>query len=68
MTSGYDGFTERAYPTYTGGTSEQVERRELLHACMEAEGFGVHPHEWWHYDFRDWRDHPVLDLAFADLG
>jgi D-alanyl-D-alanine dipeptidase len=68
MTSGYDEFTERAYPDYAGGTLEQVGRRELLRVCMEAEGFSVHPYEWWHYDHRGWRDHPVLDLAFADLG
>ena len=67
MTSAYDEFTERAYPSYAGGTPEQRELRDRLRGWMEAEGFAVHPHEWWHYDYKDWQRYPVLDAEFADL-
>jgi D-alanyl-D-alanine dipeptidase len=30
---------------------------------MEAEGFSVYPNEWWHFDYRDWRDYPVLNQS-----
>jgi zinc D-Ala-D-Ala dipeptidase len=42
MPSLYDETTERAYPTYTGGTEEQRRLRDLLRRYMEAEGFAVY--------------------------
>ncbi|HEX5050190.1 MAG TPA: serine hydrolase [Planctomycetota bacterium] len=59
MPSGYDEFTERAYPDYPGGTSRQRHCRELLRTAMEAAGFSVYEHEWWHFDFEDWQRYPV---------
>jgi CubicO group peptidase (beta-lactamase class C family)/D-alanyl-D-alanine dipeptidase len=58
-TSGYDEFTARAYRDYPGGTSRQRHFRERLRRAMEAEDFTVYEHEWWHFDFRDWRLYPV---------
>ncbi|MCB9868737.1 MAG: serine hydrolase [Planctomycetes bacterium] len=59
MPSGYDEFTARAYPDYPGGTSRQRHYRELLRRAMQAEGFTVYEHEWWHFDFADWREYPI---------
>lgn len=67
MPSAYDEFTKRAYPEFAGGTSKQRELRDRLRAWMEAEGFAVHPHEWWHYNYKDWERYPVMDLEFAEL-
>jgi D-alanyl-D-alanine dipeptidase len=67
MPSPYDDFTDKASPDYPGGTPEQRARRDLLRAAMEAEGFTVYEHEWWHFDYRDWRLYPVLDIAFAEV-
>lgn len=61
MPSGYDEFTARAYPDWPGGTSRQRWHRELLRRAMEDQGFTVYEHEWWHFDFRDWQEYPVLD-------
>ena len=59
MPSGFDEFTERAYPDWPGGTSRQRWYRERLRRAMEAEGFTVYEHEWWHFDFVDWQRYPV---------
>ena len=59
MPSGFDEFTERAYPDYPGGTTRQRHYREVLRRAMQAEGFTVYEHEWWHFDFADWREYPV---------
>ena len=59
MPSGYDEFTARAYPDYPGGTSRQRHFREVLRRAMEAQGFSVYEHEWWHFDFAEWRAYPV---------
>ncbi|HXJ35685.1 MAG TPA: cyclase family protein [Candidatus Eisenbacteria bacterium] len=67
MPSGYDEMTERAYPTFKGGDADARAHRETLRAAMEREGFFVHPSEWWHFDYKDWRDYPILDVGF-DVG
>ncbi len=64
MPSGYDEFTARAYPDYPGGTSQQRYYREVLRRAMEAQGFAVYEHEWWHYDFAEWRAYPIGNVPF----
>lgn len=67
MPTDYDEMTTRAYPDYGGGTPESRRHRDLLRAAMEAEGFTVHPREWWHFDYRDWARYPILNLSFSSL-
>lgn len=64
MPSGYDEFSERAYPAYAGGTESERARRDMLRRYMEAEGFTVNASEWWHFDFNGWRNYPVLNTPF----
>jgi CubicO group peptidase (beta-lactamase class C family)/D-alanyl-D-alanine dipeptidase len=66
--SGYDEFTARAFPRYPGGTSLERWHRELLREAMEAEGFSVYRWEWWHFDHGDWREYPILNRVFEELG
>lgn len=68
MTSGYDEMTDRSHINYTGGTDEQRRLRDLLRAAMEAEGFAVYEPEWWHYDFKDWKEYPILNISFSEIG
>ncbi len=67
MPSSYDEFTERAAADYQGGTEAQRRRRRILRDAMEAEGFTVLPEEWWHFDYRGWREYPILDLTFEEI-
>jgi D-alanyl-D-alanine dipeptidase len=67
MTGGYDEFSDRSYPEYPGGTDLQRWHRELLRRTMEAEGFTVYLAEWWHFDYRDWRKYPILNVPFAEV-
>jgi len=64
MPSGFDEFTERASPDYTGGTDEERQNRDMLRGLMEEEGFVVNPNEWWHFDFKDWEKYPIADISF----
>jgi zinc D-Ala-D-Ala dipeptidase len=64
----YDEGSERAYPTYTGGTAEQRRLRDLLRQHMEAEGFSVYEFEWWHFDYRDWKSYAIQNTRFEDLN
>jgi zinc D-Ala-D-Ala dipeptidase len=67
MPSGYDEMSERSYPDYKGGTPEETKRREILRKAMEAQGFTVEPHEWWHFDYKDWEKYPVMNVPFEKL-
>ena len=68
MVSTYDETTGRAAADYPGGTSLQRWHRDLLRQAMEAEGFTVYPAEWWHFDYRDWRSYPILNVRFENIG
>jgi zinc D-Ala-D-Ala dipeptidase len=68
MPSGYDEFSERAFPTYQGGTPESRALRDLLREVMEAEGFTVYPAEWWHFDYKDWKQYRILNVPFEAIG
>ena len=67
MPSPYDDFSDKASSTYTGGTTEQRRLRGILRAAMEREGFRVEPSEWWHFDYKDWRNYPLLDIPFEKI-
>jgi len=67
MVSGYDEFSDRAYPDYLGGTTRQRYHRQLLRSAMEAEGFTVFEAEWWHFDYRGWRQHRIMNQRFEEL-
>jgi zinc D-Ala-D-Ala dipeptidase len=67
MPSAYDDMTDHAFVTYSGGTPEQRAHRDLLRKAMEREGFFVYPEEWWHYDFKDFREYAVQDIPFSAI-
>jgi D-alanyl-D-alanine dipeptidase len=67
MPSAYDEMSPRAYPSYAGGTAEERTRRDLLRSAMEAQGFTVEPNEWWHFNCKEWREYPILDIPFPDI-
>ena len=67
MISGYDEFTDRAFPYYYGGTTKQRWLRDLLREKMESEGFRVYEYEWWHFDYKDWNKYGIGNLKFEDI-
>jgi D-alanyl-D-alanine dipeptidase len=34
---------------------------------MEAEGFAVYEYEWWHFDYKDWKEYPILNVPFTEI-
>jgi zinc D-Ala-D-Ala dipeptidase len=68
MPSGYDEMSDRAFADYPGGTADERARRALLRQAMEKQDFRVYPQEWWHFDYKDWKQYPILNVKFEDLG
>jgi D-alanyl-D-alanine dipeptidase len=68
MPGGYDEMTDRASADYDGGRPEERARRALLRQATEKQGFQVNPKEWWRSDYKDWKQYPILNVKFEDLG
>jgi len=68
MTGEYDEMSPRSFPNYPGGTSLERWHRDLLRRAMESEGFAVYESEWWHFDYKDWREYGILNIPFEKLG
>ncbi len=67
MPSEYDEMTERAHINYECATPEAKHLREMLRSAMESEGFAVYEPEWWHYDYKDWREYPIQNIPFSKI-
>lgn len=67
MVAGYDEFSPRSFPHYPGGTSRQRWYRQLLRQSMESEGFSVYEYEWWHFDYKDWKQYRIGNLTFEEI-
>jgi D-alanyl-D-alanine dipeptidase len=68
MPSEYDEMTERAHINYECARPETKNLRDLLRSAMASEGFSVYEPEWWHYDYKDWKDYPIMNVKFSELG
>jgi D-alanyl-D-alanine dipeptidase len=68
MPGAYDEMTERSHVNYRGGKDEQRRLRDLLRKAMESEGFQVYEPEWWHFDYKDWKQYPILNVSFSEIG
>jgi D-alanyl-D-alanine dipeptidase len=81
MPSEFDDMTEKSHSAYKGdpsvleGSAEydkqtmQLRHRDILRAAMEIDGeFTVQENEWWHFNYKDWREYPVLDIPFEAIS
>ncbi len=68
MTGVYDEMSERSYPDYAGGTAEQRAHRQILRQAMEEQGFAVFTTEWWHFDYKDWKEYGIQNIPFEDIA
>ncbi|MBZ5594077.1 MAG: serine hydrolase [Acidobacteriia bacterium] len=68
VVSQYDEMSARAYPEYPGGSSLARWHRGLLRRALQDEGFTVYDAEWWHFDYKDWPNYPILNVAAGELS
>jgi D-alanyl-D-alanine dipeptidase len=64
----YDEMSPRSFPNFPGGTSLQRWHRDLLRRAMESEGFAVNEDEWWHFDYKDWKQYGILNVPFEKIA
>jgi D-alanyl-D-alanine dipeptidase len=68
MPGRYDEMSARSYADFIGGTTQQRAMRAVLREAMLAQGFEVYPEEWWHFDYKAWRDYGVGTETFSELA
>jgi len=67
MPTPFDDFTESAHRGARGIDAEAAHDSQLLEEVMTKHGFLPYPFEWWHFDYRDWKKHPPLDVPLEAL-
>ena len=67
MPSGYDDFTPRAAHDLADLPADALANRALLRDVMTRHGFEPLPSEWWHYDFKGWREFELMDVPLEEL-
>ena len=60
MGTGFDDMSEQSFHARTDIPVEAQRHRSRLLGIMAAAGWAHHPHEWWHYNLRDWERFPPL--------
>ena len=64
MGTGHDDFTSKAASHSKEVSQEAQKNRALLRNVMIKYDFTPIANEWWHFDFHDWRNCPVLKNDF----
>ncbi|HPZ10338.1 MAG TPA: D-alanyl-D-alanine dipeptidase, partial [Candidatus Eremiobacteraeota bacterium] len=67
MPTEFDDFTEKAGRNYNKLPKEVIKNRKLLEDYMVSEGFLPLPTEWWHFDYKNIKDYPVLDIPLEEV-
>ena len=67
MPTEFDSFHTRAHHDFFGLPKQVKRNRWILKTVMEKHGFRSIRTEWWHYDYKGWKNYPVLDKSFDEL-
>ena len=62
MGTEYDNFTEKAHYDYAELPEEVKANRKLLRDVMIKFGFEPLETEWWHFDFKGWKNYSIIDV------
>jgi D-alanyl-D-alanine dipeptidase len=67
MPTPFDDFTVKAHRNYMNLPAEEIQNREMLQRVMEKHNFKGLDTEWWHFDLRDWRKYPIMDMDYSQI-
>lgn len=56
-------FLLKARHDYTKVSFEALQNRQQLKILMESVGFESIPHEWWHYNIKNWQSYPIINWS-----
>lgn len=56
-------FSEKAYRDYQDFSQHVLDNRLFLETIMRKHGFIGLKTEWWHFDYYDWLQYPIIDVS-----
>jgi len=62
MPTCFDDFSEKAGSEYSRVSKQVLKNRKILQSAMRAQGFKTIKSEWWHFNDKDIKKYPVIDL------
>jgi D-alanyl-D-alanine dipeptidase len=65
MPTAHDDFTEKARAD-APSSEAAASNRATLRAAMEAEGFAIAATEWWHFNAKDSKAWPLVDVPMCE--
>jgi D-alanyl-D-alanine dipeptidase len=63
----HDEFSKKAHYDCPDISQTAKNNRKKLRDVMIAYGFEPYAYEWWHFDYKGWRDYPILAIEFELL-
>lgn len=60
-------FSEKAYRGYKDLPEHVLKNRKFLESIMEKHDFVGLETEWWHFDYKEWLQYPIIDLSFDNF-
>jgi len=63
MPTDFDDFSEAAHVNAKGTPDTAQRNARRLRAAMERRGFVAFPTEWWHFDWKGWKELPVVTTS-----
>ena len=67
MPTQFDDFKEKASHHYMDLPASVLQNRQLLLDIMVKYGFIQYDYEWWHYEYKDWKNFELMDISFEEL-
>ena len=62
MPSMFDDFSSKASRNYSKMSAVVSKNCRVLESLMVKHGFHAPYSEWWHFDYKNWKNYPVLDF------
>jgi len=67
MPTEFDSFKEKAWSNFDNLPKKVLANRTKLQTIMRKHGFMTIKKEWWHFDFKNYQNYPLLDISFEAL-
>ncbi len=67
MPTPFDDFTNKASHSYNDLSEHVLKNRQTLRDIMIKHGFQIYEAEWWHYNFKGWKNYGLMDISFEEL-
>lgn len=66
MPTNFDDFSEAAHSD-AKATKTATKNRAKLQAAMTKHGFEIFAYEWWHFDLKDWKNYPPMNVGLEQI-